>query len=717
MPTPTLKNYVDRFQDYLITNGDSISEINANDFTTICYAFYGVNVDMSPSGAGVIKNRLCVPAENFGISGVFDNTEDEIVELTVPVKMGNVDIKFLTAEAKRLAEIIARTMKGENYDTAVSEIFDISKVIDEVEDNEEPRFKIVFLAEGDQPDESIHDDICRAVRKILPAKKWKNFSFELYFRKDVLDVCEEAGAPEFVEEATICIEPGDSNILRFDNGAGSAVVVNLMASSLKRLFLDYGKKGLFEQNLRYYVKKKDVDSPIIETVRSKRNVFWYLNNGITIICDSYKISGNTIELRKFSIINGCQTTSILGTAFASDSFEENDFPLLCRIISTGTKSDDEKTDFISDIAEAANRQKPIKDSDLIANKPEQRKLKRQLAAGGIFYRLKRGEKPAAKYKEEWQRTDSGELGQLVLSALLQLPGPARVNKSTTLKQKYDPVFKAAYPTETYRDLLLLKSFYKRWTAEEDAKEEPRRTVVADPDADTADDTAGNRHALRKNGCLEMIATFFAFAQLTLKPKEAKIICQEMDKFRANLTSSMCALEHGCFCNRSLESPQARENLYRECAVVFGRLMNSCILPAYKDRVSEPGNNPPNETNFLKSDGSHLRILAKVLSYCDENDDDAQKIFSECGMELGKKVPWVEIADALYQVRYKKLKSAKTRRRARELAYTNAQAENIAQNANDLLGRKPRKTLFDFNFSEAMVNFWGKDIKKALSGAQ
>ena len=43
----------------------------------------------------------------------------------------------------------------------------------------------------------------------------------------------------------------------------------------------------------------------------ERNRFHLLNNGITAICDSYQLIGNTLEVRNFQIINGCQTAVTL----------------------------------------------------------------------------------------------------------------------------------------------------------------------------------------------------------------------------------------------------------------------------------------------------------------------------------------------------------------------------------------------------------------------
>ena len=702
-----LVDYIAQFQKYLVADGvDAVP--SQDDYLSLLYAFYEANTDISSAGAGKVFNRLCDPKENLGINGVFDNAEKDITEVTVPVVTRSKP--ELINRIKSTIEIVEKIKKGESPGSELRDLFDRSEPFVDADGTQ--HVKIVLISSVNENDvqnrKKLQADLVRA---FIPKKK-KGYSVELVFPSDLLDYCEQAGAPEFVEKATIRIEA--DNILTF--GKEKSLVVNLWASSLKQLFLDYGKKGLFEQNLRYYVKNKDVDSPIVESVKTRREVFWYLNNGITIICDSYEISPDRseIELRDFSIINGCQTTSLLGTAIEGDSFESNDFCLLCKIVCAGTQAKEDKVDFISAIAEAANRQKKIEDRDLIANKPEQRRLKRLLADNGIFYQLKRGEKSDDQYPEPWQKTNSAEIGQLLLSAELQMPGPARANKSTIFKQRYDTLFKTEHKFPLYRDLLLLKSFYDKWNAEEAAREEPRKIIEEDEDTETDESSAAadlaKKKALRINGCLEMIAAFTAFARLSLYEDARRLRCTDDATYRANLTVPRFNLERGLFFNRKTVSEKDRAILCRECSRVFSRLLDNCILPAYKARLRD--NDGTNATNFLKTDSSHLRILEKLSIYFGQ--DESYKIFEPDGMQLREARTEDRIADALCQLRFKKLKPKKTYKKVRKLAYTNEQAERIARNAEDLLDDRDGLILAEkCGFDSKQIDFWWKDIKKIL----
>src|SRR5574344_896160 len=123
-------------------------------------------------------------------------------------------------------------------------------------------------------------------------------------------------------------------------------------------------------NLRYYTKNQGIDDKIEDSIYFHPNDFWYLNNGIIVVCDDYSVAGNEVKLQNFSIVNGGQTTRMIGEIPFND-----DFYLVCKIIKSTFNNSEEKNKFIARVAEASNTQKPIKAKDIIANRVEQRNLK------------------------------------------------------------------------------------------------------------------------------------------------------------------------------------------------------------------------------------------------------------------------------------------------------------------------------------------------------
>lgn len=300
----------------------------------------------------------------------------------------------------------------------------------------------------------------RAITKAIQTMKPEHdfVTYHISFGLDIeYEVMEIENPKEYVDEAVIKLDAPD-NYLRF--GTEESLIVNISAFSLKKLYEQYGYRGLFAQNLRYYVKNAKIDGNIIESIQEHPENFWYYNNGVILICDDYFIEGDTLRVKMFSIINGGQTTKLVGeTDFAQD------FSIQCKIIKNKYESTDDRLEFIANVAEATNTQKPIKDKDLIANRIEQRLLKKQLAEAGIYCQIKRGEKVNKKlYPAAWQNTTNEELGQFLLSFVYQKPGTARGSKASICgnKERYHLLFSKKYNSGFLGDLLKIKAFYKLW---------------------------------------------------------------------------------------------------------------------------------------------------------------------------------------------------------------------------------------------------------------
>lgn len=300
----------------------------------------------------------------------------------------------------------------------------------------------------------------RSITNALQAMKPEHdyVTYHISFGLDIeYEIMEIENPKEYVDEAVIQLD-APNNLMRF--GAEESLIVNISAMSLKNLYEQYGYRGLFAQNLRYYVKNAKIDGNIVESIQEHPENFWYYNNGVILICDDYIIEGKQILVQNFSIINGGQTTKLVGeTEFYKDFF------IQCKIIKNKYESDNDRLEFIANVAEATNTQKPIKDKDLIANRIEQRLLKKQLADAGVYCQIKRGEKVNKKlYPAAWQNTTNEELGQFLLSFVYQKPGTARGSKASICgnHERYNLLFNKKYNSGFLSDLLKIKAFYKLW---------------------------------------------------------------------------------------------------------------------------------------------------------------------------------------------------------------------------------------------------------------
>ena len=201
------------------------------------------------------------------------------------------------------------------------------------------------------------------------------------------------------------------NYLEYESDESKGIMCNVLSTSIIQQYNKHAGEGLFDLNIRRYIRNTLVDSGIKKTLESDRSNFWFLNNGIIIACKEFDIDGDTVILSDFSIVNGGQTTTLIGTYKGSNHQE---FYLPCKIVSS--KNDKNASDFFTKIAEATNSQKPIYARDLKSNAPEMLRLSRWLEDQGIYLEIKRGYKPTKTLKYQ---VKNDELGQLILSFVLQ----------------------------------------------------------------------------------------------------------------------------------------------------------------------------------------------------------------------------------------------------------------------------------------------------------
>lgn len=257
----------------------------------------------------------------------------------------------------------------------------------------------------------------------------------ILFAKDIQTEIKTAeDIRQTIEHGKIQIDEVNNFLLYGDDAA----IVNVSAYSIKQLYAEHNT-NLLSQNLRYHISGGNIDKEIRETIKNEPASFWLKNNGITIICDDFRIDGTEVHLRNFSIVNGGQTTYVLHKSSKINA--TSDLWLPCKIIKTLGVTDKEKVAFSLEIAKAANSQKAIKPADLKANAPEQRSFSQFMRAVGIFYQTKRGESVPKQFAIAYLHTKLLDVGKLCLAAIFQEPCKSRSKPSEVYKPEYyNPIF-------------------------------------------------------------------------------------------------------------------------------------------------------------------------------------------------------------------------------------------------------------------------------------
>lgn len=194
--------------------------------------------------------------------------------------------------------------------------------------------------------------------------------------------------------------------------------------------------NIFNSNVRVFRGMSNrVNKDIYATLGDTKTVseFVYLNNGITILCDEVhsKAGGCILSLRNPSIINGCQTASVVSQAFNAGLIKENEGFVLARVLES-TNSELKQR-----IIRASNYQTSIGDRDLRAEDDIQKELERQFAEMGYYYARKKGQHSD---KETELVVDMEEAAQAYLALYLRHPSEAKTKKNEIWGFYYKEIF-------------------------------------------------------------------------------------------------------------------------------------------------------------------------------------------------------------------------------------------------------------------------------------
>ncbi|WP_423380642.1 AIPR family protein [Burkholderia sp. LMG 32019] len=244
-----------------------------------------------------------------------------------------------------------------------------------------------------------------------------------------------------------------------------AIVGSVAASELFRLHQEY-KNQLFEGNVRLFIgeRKGGINEKIVETANSRPGEFWALNNGITLVADSFEqVNQHTFELRRFSIVNGCQTTASLSRAIEK-SPDASKAQVLVRVVGA-------KRALLTDIVRYNNTQNPVKLSAVRLLDPIQESLRSEFSGIGYVYAQKQ---EGAKTVKSPKRIELDRITQY-LAAMSEDTILEAVAKKAEL---FDRSYKSIFPRGLKSEKVMLA-----WLLAQEIEVE-RESLLEAPEADT-----------------------------------------------------------------------------------------------------------------------------------------------------------------------------------------------------------------------------------------
>lgn len=158
-------------------------------------------------------------------------------------------------------------------------------------------------------------------------------------------------------------------------------------------------QSLFAYNIRGQMPrgKASIARQIENTCLFSPKTLFRKNNGITVVCNDFSNEGNMFLLEKASVVNGQQTIRTIRNIRDKVTLETL-FVSIKILRLKGTTEQNKKQ--IIELAESANRQNTVKNSDLITNEEEQRLIYKEAIrlpeALKFIYKYKRDCSPKKK---------------------------------------------------------------------------------------------------------------------------------------------------------------------------------------------------------------------------------------------------------------------------------------------------------------------------------
>ncbi len=207
-------------------------------------------------------------------------------------------------------------------------------------------------------------------------------------------------------------------------------------------------RHIFDWNVRDYQGNIEINKEIRDSLEDEQAPdFWWLNNGVTIVCSKASIQGKTYTLDDVQIVNGLQTSY---TTFHAISAAKKEHPvfdrtLLVRILQTEDPATRDR------VIRATNRQTSVPEASLRATDDTQRRIEAFFESKGLYYDRRKN-----YYRNNGMPKDRiigiPLLAQIVMAVGLSRPDDSRARPSSLLKS--DDIYKTIFSSDISLEIYL-----------------------------------------------------------------------------------------------------------------------------------------------------------------------------------------------------------------------------------------------------------------------
>lgn len=393
-------------------------------------------------------------------------------DLDIPDK-GPLDIRFIVVQSKYTdgfaetpLKIIRSTVVDlldldknykkslESYNERVQERFAIARKILVATVGRSARIRVDVVYACKASTKNIHKTvkIAAAALKSELGTRFSTPEIELKFlgSEELINLSRKPKIAERILQVEKSIQSDD----------GESIICLSTVASLVDFASDSGEviQALFDANVRDFVGMGEVNSEIRKTLTEiKDQDFWWLNNGVTIVCTKPEQKGRRISLSEPLIVNGLQTTNVLATFLADYGVDEKQKELVKRKLVLVKIVAPPTLEIRDEIVKATNRQTNIPRPYLRGMDLVHRNIEDKLKSDGLFYERRKNQyKNAGKKANEI--VSLVELSQSLMSVLLFRGSDARARPDSLLKadDDYESLFSDKYSLILFRNVIVAK---------------------------------------------------------------------------------------------------------------------------------------------------------------------------------------------------------------------------------------------------------------------
>jgi hypothetical protein len=269
----------------------------------------------------------------------------------------------------------------------------------------------------------------KAIRNDYDNDTFEHFSIEPLGCDELIELSKTQERQTRRVDANIKVRYDTNNpsLIKYYSQDLKGLVCSVPGSEIARLVNANPDGAVFDLNIRRFLGTRgSVNRDILYTCSTLEASyeFWFLNNGITIVCDQFDPVTDPddphVKLRNLQIVNGCQTATTLALAQQSGKLA-SDVRVLTRIYETT------EPNLVSRIVLTTNNQNQISSRDLYANDPTQVDMESAFRIYGYFYERKPRQFDDQKIDVLKLFTNEA-VAQAYLAVVLKTPSDARARK-------------------------------------------------------------------------------------------------------------------------------------------------------------------------------------------------------------------------------------------------------------------------------------------------